>query len=233
MRVLGIGAHPDDLEISCGGTLAKYASQGAQVFMAHLCNGNKGHMVIPPDELRIIRDNESKSSAKLIGATSINIDVDDMDAYLEREQIVKVVEVIRLAQPDIIITHAPNDYMPDHLAAGQITFSASFMATLPHVKTEHPFFEKITPIFYMENLGGANFVPEYFVDITGFLETKLKMMDQHQSQVKWLKEHDGTDFLDLIETSAKYRGAQAGVKHAEGFTRLNTWGRNPVTRLLP
>jgi LmbE family N-acetylglucosaminyl deacetylase len=70
MNVLGIGCHPDDLEIGCGGTLAKYAKQGNKVFMCHIANGNMGHALIQPAELREIRDKEARNAAKIIGAVS-------------------------------------------------------------------------------------------------------------------------------------------------------------------
>lgn len=233
MRVLAVGAHPDDLEILCGGTLAKYASQGAEVFMAHLCDGSRGHMIIPPDELVKIRDGEARKSAALIGAKSLTLDVIDLDAYVEREVVVNMVEVIRATRPDVIITHAPNDYMPDHTVTGTIVFNASFIATLPHTKTKSPHYEKLTPVYYMDTVAGVDSIPTEYVDITDFLETKLKMMSQHDSQIQWLKHHDNADMLDFIETVAKFRGLQCGCKYAEGFTHANRWGRNQTKRVLP
>ena len=127
MNILGIGSHPDDLEIGCGGTLAKYAKQGHKVFMCHIANGNMGHMVIKPDELSKIREKEAENAAKVLGAEAINIDTGDFGVEsADKEILRKVVEVVRYTKPDVIITHNPDDYMRDHMEASRIAFDASF-----------------------------------------------------------------------------------------------------------
>jgi N-acetylglucosamine malate deacetylase 1 len=233
MNVLAVGAHPDDLEILCGGTLAKYVSLGHNVVMAHFCNGNKGHHHIPPDELSETRDREALESSSVIGARHINLDIDDLDAYVEREQVLKCVDLIRQSEPDVIITHSPEDYMPDHTVSARIVFDASFVATLPHVKTEYKHFDRVTPIYYMDTLAGINFKPSEYVDITDTFETKKKMLSCHRSQLDWLKEHDKVDILDFIRKTAEFRGLQCGAVFAEAFSRVEKWGRNPSKRLLP
>lgn len=233
MNVLAVGAHPDDLEILCAGTLAKFSKEGHKVIMAHTCNGNKGHHHIPSDELARIRDKEADTSARIIKAKHINLDIEDADAYLEREQVLKCVELIRKAKPDVIITHSPDDYMSDHIVTSKLIFNASFIATLPHAKTEHRYFEKITPIYYMDTVAGVKFQPTDYVDISRTFATKKKMLSCHKSQLKWLKEHDKTDILEFIETIARFRGLQCGVLYAEGFQRAEAWGRNITKRLLP
>lgn len=233
MNVLAVGAHPDDLEILCGGTLARYAREGHRVVMAHVCNGNKGHHHIPPDELAETRDGEAVASSSVIGAEHVNIDIDDLDAYVEREQVLKCVDLIRSSEPDVIITHSPDDYMPDHSVSARLVFDASFVATLPHVKTKHGHFDRVTPVYYMDTLAGVNFKPSEYVDITDTFEAKEKMLSCHKSQLDWLREHDKVDILEFIRTVAEFRGLQCGVKFAEAFSRVEKWGRNPVGRLLP
>ena len=233
MNVLAVGAHPDDLEILCGGTLARYAREGHRVVMAHVNNGNKGHHHIPPDELAGIRDKEAIASSSIIGAEHINIDIDDLDVYVEREQVLKCVDLIRGTEPDVIITHSPDDYMPDHSVSARIVFDASFVATLPHVKTEYGHFDRVTPIYYMDTLAGVNSKPSEYVDITDTFETKQKMLSCHKSQLDWLKEHDKVDILQFIRTVAEFRGLQCGARFAEAFSRVEKWGRNPVKSLLP
>ncbi|HRU32240.1 MAG TPA: PIG-L family deacetylase, partial [bacterium] len=79
MRILAVGAHPDDLELLCAGTLAKYSKEGHTVVMAHMCNGNKGHFTIPPEELASIRAEEAKKSAEIIGAEIIQGEYPDLE----------------------------------------------------------------------------------------------------------------------------------------------------------
>lgn len=233
MNVLAVGAHPDDLEILCGGTLAKYAAEGHNVVMAHVCNGNKGHHHIPPGELAGTRDREAVESSSVIGARHVNLGIDDLDAYVEREQVLKCVDLIRSAEPDVIITHCPDDYMPDHSVSARLVFDASFAATLPHVKTGYGHFDRVTPVYYMDTLAGVNFKPSEYVDISGTFATKERMLSCHRSQLDWLKEHDKVDILQFIRTVAEFRGLQCGAEFAEAFSRVEKWGRNPLKRLLP
>jgi LmbE family N-acetylglucosaminyl deacetylase len=85
----------------------------------------------------------------------------------------------------------------------------------------------------MDTLAGIGFVPTEYVDISDFIETKLEMNNCHQSQIKWLYEHDGIDFLDFVRTVSKFRGLQCGKAYAEGFTQCKAWPRMTTVRLLP
>ena len=234
MNILAIGCHPDDLEIGCAGTLAKYAERGDRVIMCHVANGNLGHVVIMPDELRKMRTKEAEDAAALIGAESINIDVGDMHVEAsERETINRLIEVVRYAKPDLIITHNPDDYMRDHQQTSQLAFHASFGSSIPHIQTATEAYGEIVPIFYIDTLAGINFVPTEYVDVTETIETKLKMLACHESQIKWMLEHDKIDFIDFVRTCSKYRGLQCGVPYAEGFRQYAGWPRFSTKRLLP
>ena len=137
VNILAIGCHPDDIEVSCAGTLARYKSLGHKVIMCHVTNGNMGHVMIMPGELREIREKEAKNSGKQIGAEVLTCDIDDVVIFSgKKEQRDKVIDIIRLAQPDVIITHSPNDYMPDHIAVSKLVLDASFTATLDHYETK-------------------------------------------------------------------------------------------------
>ncbi|MFO7612029.1 MAG: PIG-L family deacetylase [Clostridia bacterium] len=235
MRVLAVGCHPDDLEIGCGGTLAKFVQKKHEVFMCHVANGNMGHAVVMPEELREIRTAEAEESGRIIGAGRVfNIDVHDLTVDSRDEGTVKkVIEVIRYTRPDMIITHSPEDYMKDHVETGRIVFDASFSSSIPHYGTNTRAFDKIVPLYYMDTLAGVGFLPEEYVDITETLETKLMALERHESQVKWMRDHDGIDFLDFVRTVSKFRGLQCGVEYAEGFRLCRTWPRQSTERLLP
>ncbi len=233
MNVLGIGCHPDDLEIACGGTLAKYAKLGHKVFMCHLANGNMGHQVIMPEELGKIRAEEARRAAEIIGAESIGLDVDDlMVESCSKELRDKVVEVIRYTKADIIITHNPDDYMRDHVQTSLAAYDASFCCTIPHLYTESGAFGNFPPIFYMDTLAGIGFIPTEYVDITEEMEQKLEANACHESQIKWMMEHDHIDFLDFVKTCNKYRGLQASCTYAEGFRQYAGWPHFRTRRML-
>ncbi|MDF2663632.1 MAG: GlcNAc-PI de-N-acetylase [Paenibacillus sp.] len=236
MNVLAIACHPDDLEIGCGGTLAKYAALGHSVTMVHVANGNKGHKIIQPDELRLIRAKEAQNSGALIGAKVFSMDIADLNVKSDEDALIrKLVNVIRQTEPDIIITHPPEDYMKDHMEVSKAVFDASFCATVPHYEADvpAPANAKVAPIYYMDTLAGVGFLPTEYVDITDYIDTKLAMNAAHESQIKWLYEHDGIDFLDFVKTVSKFRGLQCGAGFAEGFVPCKAWPRMTTARLLP
>jgi LmbE family N-acetylglucosaminyl deacetylase len=236
VNVLAVGCHPDDLEIGCGGTLAKLASQGHRVTMVHVANGDKGHKVIQPEALKQIRRLEAKAAGDLIGAEVISLDVPDLAVKSDQDELIgKLVKVIREAKPDFIITHPPEDYMKDHMEVSHAVFDASFAATVPNYNNlaGEEAHHKVTPIYYMDTLAGVGFLPTEYVDISDYIDLKIRMNDCHESQIKWLYEHDSIDFLDFVRTVSKFRGIQCGKAYAEGFTQCQAWPRLTTERLLP
>ena len=179
MNVLAIGCHPDDLEIGCAGTLSAYVKQGHRVFMCHVASGDKGHAVIMPDELKKIRSLEAEESGKIIGADEVfGLDVPDLEVDSYKEDTVnKVIDLIRYVKPDVIITHSPEDYMRDHLEVGRLVFNASFSSSVPHAFTSNPAYGTIPPVYYMDTLAGVNFLPAEYVDVTEYIEIKLRAFE--------------------------------------------------------
>lgn len=233
MRVLGIGAHPDDLEINCGGTLARYFQTGHQVTMAHACSGDKGHFTTEPSELAQIRAQEGQKAAALIGAESFWLGFDDgeIEGSLENRKI--FIDLLRQVQADIVFTHSPEDYHADHMAVSRMVVDAAFMSTVPYIKTRHPALTKTPQIYFIEPYSGVHFEPELFVDISAAFHLKMEMMSSHQSQVVWLKAHDAIDILEYIQITARYRGFQCGKLYAEGFIRHQASLKGLTERLLP
>ena len=234
MRVLAIGAHPDDIELACSGTLAKCVERGDTVIVCHASSGNLGHVIIPPDELTVIRANEAKRAGAMAGIEVIWGGFNDLDIYEEnKEARDKMVDVIRYANPDFIITHDPNDYMPDHTAVSKLVFDAAFTATLPNYPTKEKTVAKLVPIFYMDTLAGVGFNPEFYVDISKQIDLKMDMLECHESQLVWMREHDNIDFADMVKTCSRVRGYQCGVDYAEGFRQCRVYLKGTTERLLP
>ena len=234
MRILAIGCHPDDVEIACSGTLAKCVKRGDTVIVCHASSGDLGHVVIPPDELRVIRANEAKRAGAMAGIEVIWGGFDDLQIYdNNKEARDKMVDIIRYADPDVIITHDPDDYMPDHTAVARLVFDASFTATLPNYPTKVDKVAKLVPIYYMDTLAGVNFNPTEFVDIAAEIDLKIDMLECHESQLVWMREHDGIDFADMVRTCSRYRGYQCGAEYAEGFRQCQVYLKGTTKRLLP
>lgn len=235
MNILAISAHPDDLEIFIGGTLAKYRAAGHCVTMAHLCNGDKGSFTLDPAEIGAIRHEEAEAGAAVIGASHINGQIPDGEVLAsDRDHREIVVDIIRQTRPDLILTHPPDDYMVDHTETSKLVFDASFLATEAARKSRYENFETITPIYYFDAMAGYGFVPSEYVDITDVIDTKLQMFDQHVSQAPYLDEvGHSASMREQIEILAKFRGMQSGVRYAEAFRPCQTALRGTTTRLLP
>lgn len=232
MKILVFGCHPDDVEIACAGTLARCVRRGDEVTVCHVANGNLGHVLIGKEELREIRIGEAKKAGSMAGIRVITADLGDLEPNAgDMEQRKKIADIIRAEQPDLLITHAPGDYMPDHREVSKLVFDASFAASVPHYSDGKA--AELTPLYYMDTLAGMNFNPTEYVDITETVELKLKMLECHESQIVWMRDHDHIDFVDFVRTCAKFRGLQCNAAYAEGFTQAYVWPKVITKRLLP
>jgi LmbE family N-acetylglucosaminyl deacetylase len=234
VRILAVGAHPDDLEILCAGTLARWAREGCEVWMSHATTGDMGSFVLAGEQISRVRLKEAGRAAQVIGATHRCLGLGDGEVNAaDPAQKALVVDLVREARPDVIVTHAPNDYMGDHNETSKLVFECSFYATFKNLETDRDRHELVTPIFYMDTIAGLGFVPTEYVDITDTIDTKAAMLAAHQSQLVWLRDHDGVDIVEEMRTAARYRGQQCGVRYAEGFVQCLTWLRGTTRRLLP
>ncbi len=235
MNILAVAAHPDDIEILCAGTLARYAEQGHRVFMAVFTRGDMGDLSIPPAELAAVRKAEAEASAKILHARLLWGGVTDELVFPDETQRRLMIDLLRQADPDVIFTHSPNDYHPDHRYVSQLVFDSYFQKGLPHLPGQQQpacrFGHAV--LYYMDNLGGIEFLPTEYVDISGVIDTKCRMLQCHQSQVKAMAELARTDILDMIRVQARFRGFAAGCWYAEGYRKLEAYQRGLTRRILP
>jgi LmbE family N-acetylglucosaminyl deacetylase len=235
MNILAIGAHPDDIEMQCAGTLALYARAGHKVFMAIATNGNVGSPTHSREEIAAIRHREQLSSCALIGAELIWMNFDDEWLMDNRETRTRFIDAIRQADPEVMIIHGPTDYHPDHRISGRVAEDARIPATVRLVETSIPYIKKIPHIFYMDNPVGLDFEPEAFVDISSTFETKKAMLLKHESQDTWMRAVYGPDtsLADMMSQNAALRGSASGSAYAEGFREVRTYPRTGSYALLP
>ena len=233
MKVLAIGAHPDDIELLCAGTMAKFAQNGDEVYICHICNGNKGSKVYSSDELAEIRKKEAIASASIIGAVSLSAEIPDGELVQDLDSRIRVIDVLRQADPDLVITHSPDDYHSDHINTSKLVFEATYLANLGLWKTDFPPTTKLPYLYYMDTIAGINFTPDEYVDITGTIDTKIEMMMKMESQLGWLKEMHDCDSAEFIRTVARFRGFQANVAYAEAFKQQKMYPQGLTRRILP
>jgi len=228
MRVMFIGAHPDDFECYCAGTFAKYAKQGHELYVAIATNGNIGsHVLQTKEEVAAIRHQEALNALSLIGAKLIWMGFDDEYLIDTPEVRDAFIDAVREAKPDVIFTTRKNkDYNPDHDITGYMAFIARINATIPLIKTKHEPTSKIPPMFFCQPSGMMDFVPDYYVDISEEMETRVAMWKCHKSQC----EEWGDATFKVDTTRSKYLQAErwayqtgAGIKYAEAFELCKTW----------
>jgi LmbE family N-acetylglucosaminyl deacetylase len=224
-KILAIGAHPDDLEISCAGTLARWSKEGASITMAIVSNGELSSadnaLVGKMDTIRI---KEFYNSAKIIKAQALRLNMKDgliFDNQVSRLVFIKLLEKVR---PDIVITHYPGDDHPDHRAVNSLVCSSIVIA---QAQSQFPAW-KIKKVYFMDSLGSINFYPDVYIDVTGTIFIKKKMLCGHLSQIKVMKKKYGIDLWNIVEATARFRGIQSSVQYAEAFMEFKSWRRNRV-----
>ncbi|MGQ9729967.1 MAG: PIG-L deacetylase family protein [Candidatus Zipacnadales bacterium] len=220
MRIMAFEAHPDDVEHFCAGTLAKYADKGHQVAIVCMTDGGCGSPDKPQEEIARIREAEARRSASLIGAELFWMGYSDGFLFNSEEVRLRVIEVIREFGPELILTlDKDNDYHPDHTMVGQVVWDTHVLITVPNIKTATPAGGMIPDIYYMDTPAGINFRPEFYVDITDYIDTKLAMVRCHASQEWWCMDQYGVSLADNAELQSRFRGYQAGCQYAEAFRK--------------
>ena len=195
MNVLAVGAHPDDIEYGCGGTLALYAQRGHDVVLFVASDGARGGS-------SDVRAGEQRDAAVAIGAREVVWGgFPDTEVPLSRELIAALEAVIRRVRPTMIFVNFPDDTHQDHRNLAQATVSAT----------------RYVPNFlFYEVPSTQNFTPNCYTNVDKVLDLKLAALEAHRSQVTKTNIEDLT-ILELAVSCANFRGIQARVKYAEAF----------------
>ncbi|NUR63482.1 MAG: PIG-L family deacetylase [Catenulispora sp.] len=192
MRVLAVGAHPDDVELGCGAALLAHRARGDRVGLLVLTGGERG------PQGQSSRISEQEIAASILGADLVWGGFEDGAVPEGRAAVAVVEQAIRAVGADVVYTHSPRDSHQDHRSAAAATLAAG-----RHVRR----------ILMYETPSSIGFAPTVFVDAAGHLPGKLKALRAHVSQVS---KNDLVD-LEAVEAQARFRGFQARLLHAEGF----------------
>lgn len=238
-RVLAFGCHPDDIEFMVGGTLALLAEAGCDIHLATMAGGEMGSPELPPAQIRAVRHGESIAAASVIGASYHYAGGYDIEIEYSAEYRRRAVRVMREVNPDLVLTHAPTDYLIDHEETSRLVRTAAFVAPIPNFDCGVPSTptDRIPHLYYWNALGlkdifGRPLPLTCAVDISSVLDTKRQMLACHDSQRAWLREINGWDeYLDNMETQSRQEGQRAGVDAAEGFIQHLGAG-HPTDHLL-
>ncbi len=233
LDVIAVGAHPDDVEIACGGTLAKLVQQGHKVGIIDLTDGEPTPLSPSPD----VRRAEAQKAAETLGVElRINLDMPNRKLFDSFEARVALATEFRKYRPSVVIGFGDKTPMasPDHWQAMQITDAAVFYArltkwddqfdnTLPHIISRHLYFR-----LAFEPQTHASFSSHFTVDISDTMETKIKSVRCYETQFPPAKEH----VFDRIRGAALVAGTAAGFAAGEVFVNTRPVGTNDMMRLL-
>ena len=232
-RVFAVGAHPDDIEFLMAGTLILLKDAGWEVHYLALANGSCGTSTTDADEIVRIRRQEARRAAACIGAVFHESFVADIEVLYEKPLLAKLAAVVREVQPDVLLAHAPVDYMEDHQNAARLAATAAFVRGMRNFPTDPPR-EPIggdVCVYHAQPHGNRDPLrqlvrPELFVDVGGALARKREMLACHASQKAWLDETQGFDsYLAAMEDLARQVGEMSGrLELAEGWRRRSHLG---------
>jgi LmbE family N-acetylglucosaminyl deacetylase len=234
MNVLAFGAHPDDVEIFCGGTLLKYHRQGHRVFIALTTSGNIGSNLLEGREtIASTREREQLEAARFYDAQVRFLRHDDEGLVdtpgLRRE----VLNAIRWADPEVIFTNALEDPSTDHNVTAQVVSRVLLSLPGKNVPADEAPIEKFPTLFHWDTAAGVHFQPEVYVDITDTFEDKIRALECHRSQFDWMDTFQIHTLTEHCRIMSELRGLQAGVRYAEGFRPFRIHGYMPDFRTLP
>ena len=228
VNILAIGVHPDDIELGCSGALLQHIRKGYQVGLLDLTRGELGSR-----GSATIRTHEAMKAAELLGA-KFRIQLSMLDGFFEHNpaNLTSIIEIIRYAQPDIVLANAFSDRHPDHGRAGKLIADACFLAGLIKIKTDYK--GNLQTAWRPKNvyhyIQDYYLKPDFIVDISDVMSQKLELIQTYRSQFYNPKSKEpetpisGQDFLDFVQARAKDMGRPAGYAFAEGFQTAKSIG---------
>ena len=236
LDILALAAHPDDVELSCGGTIAKYCTEGKKVGIVDFTQGQMGTKGSP--ELRL---EEAANAAKAFGLTAReNLGFEDVLFENNIEHQLKVVEVLRKYQPEILLINSPNDRHPDHVKAAELSKAAVFLSGLLKIETEVD--GKIQDIWrprvVYHYIQSRMLTPDFVLDVSDHIEVRNKAIWAFKSQLHNPESDDpdtyisSPEFMKMLDARCKLLGHSIGVEYGEGFIGTRNIGASDLFGLL-
>jgi bacillithiol biosynthesis deacetylase BshB1 len=214
--LLFFGAHPDDIELSCGGTIVTMVKRGLRVGMIDLTRGEMGTRGTPQTRKR-----EALASARILGVTfRQQLDLGDGALRTGREEELLVIDVVRRTRPSLVFAPYPDDRHPDHTRTGKLITEASFYAGLKQLATELPAHRPQTTVYYLQNYMQP---PSFVVDVTSSWKMKMRAVAAFKSQFFDPGSREpktfisDPKFLAMIDARGRHFGAMIGAAFGEAF----------------
>lgn len=236
LDILAFGAHPDDVELAAGGTLAKHCAMGYKVGIIDLTRGELGTRGTPE-----LRDLEAKEAGKILGI-SVRENLCFKDGFFQNDEThqLKIIEKIRQFQPTLVLANALSDRHPDHEKAGKLVADACFLSGLRKIVTQiqGQNQEVWRPWNVLHYIQFYSLLPDLILDISGYIDQKQKSIQAHTSQ--FYNPHSNEPetmiaqkgFVELITMRARDLGASIGAEYAEGFNKTRSFGVKNLLELV-
>ena len=236
VNILAFGAHPDDVEISAGGTIAKHIALGQKIAFVDLTRGELGTRGTADT-----RDQEAREAAKVFGISArINLDLGDGFFEHNQQNLTKVIETIRHFRPDLVLANAIHDRHPDHAKGAKLVADACFLAGLPKIETYWNGEAQTSwrPKNLFHYIQDRYLQPDFAIDVSDFVDLKFKALKCYKTQF-----HDpnskepqtpisGESFFAFLESRMRDVGRAMQVDFAEGFTTSRLMGINNFMQTL-
>ncbi len=222
LDILAIGAHPDDVELSCSGTIAKEIDQGKKVGILDLTRGELGTRGTPE-----IRDQEAKRAAQILGvSTRENLEFRDGFFINDENHQLKIITILRKYQPEVVLCNAIDDRHIDHGKGSKLVSDSCFLSGLRKIETTFNgvLQEAWRPKHVYHYIQWKNIEPDFVVDISNYIDKKIESVEAYESQFYDANSKEPStpisskNFLDSIKYRAADLGRIVNVKYAEGFT---------------
>lgn len=236
LDILAFGAHPDDVELGCSGTLLKHLGQGRKTGIVDLTRGELGTRGSV-----VLRAKEAANAGKLLGISAReNMGFSDGFFQNDRKHQLELIKRIRHYRPDIVLTNAPYDRHPDHGRASQLVSESSFYAGLTKIETTYKGKKQLLwrPKAVYHYVQDRYIKPDVVVDISGFFEKKMEVINCYASQfykpdsVEPETPISTPDFLHFVKARAMQYGRLIGVKYGEGFVAERSVGVENLFELI-
>lgn len=236
LDILAFGAHPDDVELGCSGTIAKEISFGKKVGIIDLTRGELGTRGSVA-----IRNAESEKATQLLGV-SVRENLDMRDGFFVNDEAhqLKIIEMIRKYQPEIVLCNAIQDRHIDHGKGSKLVSDACFLSGLRKIETKvNGVLQQVwRPKVVYHYIQWENLQPDFVVDISGFIDIKMESILAYSSQFYDPNSNEpespisSKNFLDSVKYRAQDLGRIIGVAHGEGFTVERYLAVNSLSDLI-
>jgi LmbE family N-acetylglucosaminyl deacetylase len=227
-RAFAVAAHPDDIEFVMAGTLLRLRDAGYEIHYMNIANGCCGSTVYGPAELAAMRRAEAIEACKLVGAVFHESLTNDLDIFYDRPTLARLAAIMRQVAPEILLIHAPSDYMEDHMNACRLAVTAAFTRGMPNFPVDPPTppIDQPVTVYHAQPHGnrdplGGVVRPSLFVDVEDVMEQKTAMLARHASQKLWLDQSQGFDsYLQTMHDLMAEVGRMSGrFLYAEGWRK--------------